>query len=135
METKYKLTSLDNSQINSAVAIITKYRDVFNFDIYSSDTEVFFESNLDNVDAVSGYFLSLGCHFKVEKITSETNHPPRYNQYPIETIDMMEKIWGKEAVKQWCVMTAFKYRMRIGHKDAIEQELEKERWYLERSKN
>jgi len=66
---------------------------------------------------------------------SETNHPPRYNQYPIETIDMMEKIWGKEAVKQWCVMTAFKYRMRLGHKDAIEQELEKERWYLERSKN
>lgn len=57
---------------------------------------------------------------------SETNHPPRYNQYSVEVIDMMERIWGKDAVKLWCEMTAFKYRMRLGHKDAIEQELEKE---------
>lgn len=28
-------------------------------------------------------------------------------------------------------MTAFKYRMRVGMKDAVEQDLAKERWYLD----
>ena len=27
----------------------------------------------------------------------EVNHPKRYNQYPVEVIDMMISIWGKEA--------------------------------------
>ena len=47
------------------------------------------------------------------------NHPSHYNQYPIETIDMMVSIFGKEAARQWCIMTAFKYRMRLGYKDDI----------------
>lgn len=38
------------------------------------------------------------------------NHPSHYNQYPKETIDMMVDIFGREATRQWCVMTAFKYR-------------------------
>lgn len=61
---------------------------------------------------------------------SNTNHPSHYNQYPIEVIEMMERIFGLEATRVWCLMTAFKYRMRMGHKDDIEQELEKENWYL-----
>ena len=61
-------------------------------------------------------------------------NPSHYKQYPVEVIDMMEAIWGAEAVKTYCLMTAFKYRMRLGHKDDITQELEKERWYLDRAK-
>ena len=60
----------------------------------------------------------------------EVNHPTRYNQYPIEVIDMMKAIWGTKATIQFCEMTAFKYRMRLGHKDNIEQDLAKEQWYL-----
>lgn len=62
------------------------------------------------------------------------NHPSHYNQYPIETIDMMVSIFGKEYTRMWCIMTAFKYRMRLGHKDGIEQELAKEQWYLNKAK-
>ena len=64
------------------------------------------------------------------------NHPSHYNKYDIEVIDMMEKIWGKEACRLWCIMTAFKYRMRLGEKpeNPIEQDLEKERWYLNKAK-
>lgn len=63
----------------------------------------------------------------------EVNHPSRYNQYPIEVIDMMINIWGKEKVKEFCVMNAFKYRMRLGHKDDINQDLAKEKWYLDKA--
>lgn len=63
-------------------------------------------------------------------------HPSHYNTYPMETIDMMVAIWGKEKVADWCEITAFKYRMRMGTKpdNAIEQDLKKEQWYLNKAK-
>lgn len=64
----------------------------------------------------------------------KVNHPYHYNQYPIETIDMMLAIWGKEKTITFCEMNAFKYRMRIGLKDNIEEDLAKEKWYLEKAK-
>lgn len=57
-------------------------------------------------------------------------HPKHYNSYPIEVIDMMLSIWGKEKVIDFCLLSAFKYRMRLGLKDNIEQDLAKEQWYL-----
>lgn len=62
------------------------------------------------------------------------NHPSHYNMYGKEVIDMMVSIWGKDATAQWCEMTAFKYRMRMGSKpdNDISQDLAKEAWYLSR---
>jgi hypothetical protein len=63
-------------------------------------------------------------------------HPNHYNHYSCETIDMMVAIWGKEKVADWCEITAFKYRMRMGTKpdNSIEQDLKKEQWYLNKAK-
>ena len=72
--------------------------------------------------------------YKEKEETEMVNHPSHYNQYPKETIDMMVDIFGKDAVRQWCVMTAFKYRMRMGLKDGIEQDFNKEQWYLNKAK-
>ena len=58
------------------------------------------------------------------------NHPSHYTQYPLEVIEMMVRIWGKEKVATFCEINAFKYRMRAGHKDNVEQDLGKEAWYL-----
>ena len=60
------------------------------------------------------------------------NHPQHYNNYRDEVIVMMEKIWGLDALIDFCEMNAFKYRMRMGTKpdNPIEQDMEKERWYL-----
>ncbi len=65
-------------------------------------------------------------------MTDQVN-PDHYQTYPIRSIDMMVCIWGAEKTADWCVMTAFKYRMRMGHKDDIKQELEKEKWYLDKA--
>lgn len=64
------------------------------------------------------------------------DHPTHYNQYDIEVIDMIIKIWGPEAAALWCDITAFKYRMRMGTKpdNSIEQDIKKEQWYLNKSK-
>jgi hypothetical protein len=59
-----------------------------------------------------------------------------YRQFPIETVELMERVWGAAATKQWCEMTAFKYRMRLGHKpsNSVEVDLKKEKWYLDKAK-
>lgn len=64
------------------------------------------------------------------------NHPTHYNQYDVEVIDMIIRIWGPEAAALWCDITAFKYRMRMGTKpdNSIEQDIKKEQWYLNKSK-
>lgn len=64
------------------------------------------------------------------------NHPDHYNNYSFEVIDMMTKIYGKENTALFCEMTAFKYRMRMGTKpnNPIQQDLNKESWYLNKAK-
>ena len=64
------------------------------------------------------------------------DHPSHYNQYDIEVIDMIIKIWGPEAAALWCDITAFKYRMRMGTKpgNSIEQDIKKEQWYLNKAR-
>ena len=64
----------------------------------------------------------------------ELNKAKHYNTYNIETIDIMEKVFGVEKLIIWCTITAFKYRMRMGKKDSINDDLFKENWYLEKAK-
>ncbi len=63
------------------------------------------------------------------------NHPSHYNNYDIEVIDMMEKIWGPACVLVFCQLNAFKYRMRMGTKPggSLEEDLRKEHWYLKKA--
>lgn len=61
-------------------------------------------------------------------------HPSHYNNYYLEVIDILERIYGTEYTAMWCEMTAMKYRLRMGTKpgEPIERDLEKERWYLDK---
>ena len=65
--------------------------------------------------------------------SSMVKSPSHYNQYSIETIDIMERTFGTRRTIEWCEMTAFKYRMRMGHKDDINQDFAKEEWYLKKA--
>lgn len=73
---------------------------------------------------------------KPSKDYEQVNHPSHYNNYTIECIEMMRRVWGDALTAQWCEMTAFKYRMRLGTKpdNSIEQDLAKEKWYLNKAK-
>ena len=64
------------------------------------------------------------------------NHPQHYNNYSKEVIDMMVDVFGKENTALFCEMNAFKYRMRMGTKPGndINQDLDKEQWYLNKAK-
>lgn len=72
----------------------------------------------------------------IEEPYETVNHPKHYNTYGIEVIDMMLKIFGEEKVKNFCELSAFKYRMRAGSKpgNATLKDLAKEEWFLNKKK-
>lgn len=71
-----------------------------------------------------------------DKKYEHVNSPNHYNNYSVEVIDMMEKIYGTDAVILFCELNAFKYRMRMGTKpdQPIHRDIEKEKWYLNKAK-
>lgn len=74
----------------------------------------------------------------VETMKKMVDHPDHYNQYSIEVINMMVKIFGAEPTATWCEITAFKYRMRMGTKgdinDTLREDWKKEDWYLKKAR-
>lgn len=72
---------------------------------------------------------------KVEKVQpkDKVNHPEHYNQGKYECIDVMEETFGKDAVIQFSICNAFKYLYRCKHKDAMLQDLNKAKWYIEKA--
>jgi hypothetical protein len=79
---------------------------------------------------VQYYNHLLNCHPNDLKAEKE----PHYNHQPIEVIDMMLSIYGKEAVIHFCLLNSFKYRMRAGHKDDAVRDIEKAVWYEKKAK-
>ncbi|WP_448754366.1 DUF3310 domain-containing protein [Agathobacter sp.] len=69
--------------------------------------------------------------FESNKINSDmVNHPSHYNLPDRkECIDEMIDIYGLKDVAKWCEITAYKYRYRAGHKDSLEQDVQKAIWY------
>ena len=60
--------------------------------------------------------------------------PKHYNREgAMESIDEMELIFGKEAVKHFCICNAWKYRYRAADKNGAE-DLAKSDWYLRKYK-
>ena len=61
------------------------------------------------------------------------NEPPHYI-HGMECIDEMILVFGKEAVMNFCLCNAWKYRYRAPYKGDIEENMEKSRWYLNKYK-
>lgn len=102
----------DIKDSNSTVNTVKTMKDVFN------------DTNSDNTTGAE-------C---VEPTYEMVNHPKHYNNYEYEVIEMMRRIYGDEKTAIFCELNAFKYRMRMGTKPTspIEEDLEKEQWYLKK---
>jgi hypothetical protein len=62
------------------------------------------------------------------------NHPNHYNRDgAMESIDEMVLVFGKEAVKNFCLCNVWKYRYRSADKNGIE-DLKKSDWYMRKYK-
>lgn len=62
------------------------------------------------------------------------NHPSHYcREGGMESIDEMVLIFGKEAVKNFCLCNVWKYRYRASDKNG-EEDLKKSDWYIRKYK-
>ena len=62
------------------------------------------------------------------------NHPTHYTTgCGFECIEMMEMVFGKEAVHDFCTLNAFKYLWRYRQKGGAD-DIGKAKWYLEYTK-
>ena len=78
-----------------------------------------------------GYSVCLPDHDWISKDAPDlVNHPAHYEQScGLECIQVMELVFGAEAIKHFCMCNAFKYMWRYKHKNGLE-DLKKARWYL-----
>lgn len=58
------------------------------------------------------------------------NHPKHYKVEGLECIDAMLKLYGKDAVLNFCMLNSFKYQWRCNNKGNCKEDLAKARWYL-----
>jgi hypothetical protein len=61
------------------------------------------------------------------------NHPEHYTHGGMECIDEMQLVFGKEAVKHFCLCNVWKYRKRALFKNK-EEDLKKADWYMNKFK-
>ena len=68
---------------------------------------------------------------KVQRVAEEEDnkHDKHYLESVVEPIKVMEKLFTKEELKGFIKGNILKYRLRMGHKDDIQKELDKIRVY------
>ena len=57
------------------------------------------------------------------------NHPSHYETGKFECIEVMQEVFGVEAVKNFCLCNAFKYLYRTNRKNGLE-DVKKCQWYV-----
>lgn len=73
-------------------------------------------------------------YMNIDEATEKVNHPKHYvGKY--ECIEVMEDIYGKKSVIEFCRCNAFKYLWRAGKKKSELEDLKKARWYIDKMIN
>ena len=66
---------------------------------------------------------------KADKVQEVDKHDKHYLESVVEPIKVMEKLFTKEELKGFIKGNILKYRLRMGHKDDIQKEVDKIRVY------
>ena len=66
---------------------------------------------------------------KEDKVQEVGKHDKHYLESVVEPIKVMEKLFTKEELKGFIKGNILKYRLRMGHKDDIQKEMDKIRVY------
>ncbi|WP_299917493.1 DUF3310 domain-containing protein [uncultured Megasphaera sp.] len=66
---------------------------------------------------------------RVQEVGEYDKHDKHYLESVVEPIKVMEKLFTKEELKGFIKGNILKYRLRMGHKDDIQKEMDKIRVY------
>jgi len=77
-------------------------------------------------------YISDQTHEAVQHAIDMVNHPKHYETGKFECIEVMQEVFGKGAVEDFCLCNAFKYLYRCTNKSDMIQDIEKARWYIDK---
>ena len=108
-----------------------------NFDPHMNFTDYYIKAHdgtvaFDKSLVLTGYLFDRLFTVEETEQTEEINHPSRYKSGKYECIDVMEDVFGNEAVKDFCILNAFKYLWRYKHKGGCE-DVSKAAWYCNKA--
>ena len=66
-------------------------------------------------------------------MNDNVNHPEHYTYGGLECIEVMEHVFGANAVMDFCICNAFKYMWRSDYKNGKE-DIDKAAWYINKYK-
>ena len=90
--------------------------------------------SMENIELIHGGNVSDVKQTEKTKEVDMVNRPPHYTREDaMECIDEMELIFGVEAVKNFCLCNAWKYRYRAADKNGAE-DIAKSDWYIRKYK-
>lgn len=69
--------------------------------------------------------------FDSSKTSNMVDHPSHYKGSKFECIDVMLDTFGKEELKSFCKLNAFKYLYRANKKNGVE-DMKKAEWYIKK---
>ena len=68
-------------------------------------------------------------YLNLEYTQDNVNHPEHYATDRFECIDVMQEIFGEDAIANFCICNAFKYLWRHQKKNDV-NDIDKAAWYL-----
>lgn len=85
------------------------------------------EENLKEAEGLLDAFNQVDSEEKPDNV----NHPSHYTNGKYECIDVMEDVFGENAIKTYCLLNAFKYMYRCQYKhNTPTEDIKKTVWYL-----
>lgn len=96
------------------------------YDITDDDNYTYYDVTERDLKGVTGAVKQ-----NDEKIYDNVEHPAHYETGKYECIEVMEEVFGPDAVKDFCLCNAFKYVYRTNRKNGVE-DLKKAQWYINR---
>lgn len=124
--------------MNNSKKVLSDYEtvrvDVRNFDAIDEDYaygEIQRSMNLAGVLCYEVRLLGTDTYVivKADKVQEVGKHDKHYLESVVEPIKVMEKLFTKEELKGFIKGNILKYRLRMGHKDDIQEEMGKIRVY------
>ena len=97
------------------------------------DCDGMFEGNLEVCERAYNKIMELKGTTETAQTHDVVNHPSHYTHGGMECIDEMTLLFGREAVKHFCLCNAWKYRARCLYKNG-EEDLKKSDWYIKKYK-
>ena len=114
--------AIDGDYVYGEIQRSMELAGVLCYEVRLRGTDTYIVLNADRVQEVS---LDTYIVVNADRVQEVEKHDKHYLESIVEPIKVMEKLFTKEELKGFIKGNILKYRLRMGHKDDIQKEIDK----------